>query len=177
VPELSVSLNRPSSIVPGREANLSFRVTNTEAATATSVTLLGEITGAEVIAITTNVGSCTGGTSMVCELGDLAPAATVDVVATVRPPSGSDTVSVTASVQAAESCEANTADNTITDAIAVKEVEPTDPNQPGLGPELVPSGGCGCVVVEPGGDARGAWGALALLGLALRLRARRKLGR
>jgi MYXO-CTERM domain-containing protein len=171
--ELSVSVYPSTGITPGGEGPATIRVTNTEAATATAVALVGDVTGGEIADVTTDVGSCTGGASIACDLGDLAPGVTVDVSVTLRHIGPGDAMSLTASVGAEVKCEANTADNTATASIGVKEVEPFPPGPSGFGPDLVPSGGCGCVAAGESEPGSSGWWGLSLLGLVLLRRLKR----
>jgi hypothetical protein len=103
--------------------------------------------GAVVLSMTPSVGTCTGGSPVTCQLGDLAPGASASVVVAVRA-QGGGTETLEASFTASTSTsEAQTGDNRASASIAVEsdcdQVEGGD-NCPGtFNPDQLDSDGDG----------------------------------
>lgn len=165
---LSLAVTAPEKpIEADATAEVAIVVTNDGAVPAPAVTLAGTASGGQIVSTEPSQGHC--GQTLGCSLGDIAPGASVEVKATVRPANGQTTVTIQATAKTALPCETNVDDNAASVSI---DVLPGP--APVLDEPLRPGGGCSC---STSAAMTGIWPAgslLALLGLAIRRRAKRR---
>jgi hypothetical protein len=166
---LSLTISAPEAESDGSgTAEVTLVVTNGGVAPVPDVKLAGDVNGGEIVSVAPGQGSCATGATLDCELGELAPGASVEVEATVRrlviDATGPMQVTFEATVASELPCETDVEDNTASVTIDV-----SIPSENATG--FYPSGGCTCRASggTPGGAPSSAWLLVAAaLGIARR---------
>jgi MYXO-CTERM domain-containing protein len=168
-----VATSAVTALDAGAEAVVDLAVRNDGTETIDGVALSGSVLGGEVVSANPPQGSCGPGPSLLCTLGKLDPATTLNIPVTVRAGAGSGTIGVQVVVQGDLACDTTAEDNSTALNITVNAAP--EPPPAGSDDAYAGGGGCGCRV-DGGGAAswRGAAlaGALALLGARRRRRSR-----
>jgi MYXO-CTERM domain-containing protein len=164
---LALRASGPSEAAGDAPVELRFEVSNDRSLAAGEVRLVGNIGGGELVAITSSAGSCAAGPGIACELGTVAPGASVVVTATVRPTPGAAALTASATLESALACEANASDDT-----ASFELELAPSSSSGGASLDLTGGGCACSVT--GAPERAPSGAWLATGAAMLLAARRR---
>ena len=101
--DLAITKTGPASVAPGGNITYTIGVTNNGPNNATAVTITDILlAGATFVSATPSQGTCTGTTTVTCNAGTLASAASMTVTLVVTAPSIGVSASNTASVSAAE---------------------------------------------------------------------------
>jgi len=171
--DLTVEQSLPQSVEGGDSTSVTWTVTNAGTSTAYGVALSATIeNAASVGTIASTVGTCEGGESVTCTLGDLEPGASATVEVNVV--ADQLDIDVTVSVQDNLSCETDESNNAAMGTVAVIPTSGADgglpdaaaPSSPALSADqFVPGGGCTCGVTDA--SSNGAAGLAALLGLGM----------
>lgn len=157
-----VGASTSKSVDADEAADVIFTVTNGSTEPVSDVTVSGTTGGGELVAATAAQGDCTVGVALECELGEIAPGASVTVQATMRPLEGSTAMTLGATVSGDLTCDNAPEDDTWSVTIEVTSKDDV----------VEPRGGCTCALGHS--EESPAWiAALALLGAGLaRRRAR-----
>jgi hypothetical protein len=196
--DLVLGASGPAQAAAGKPAAVAVTIRNAGPGAATSAQLTGTLTGGQILAATPSQGSCTGTDSLSCQLGDLAPDATVTIALSVAPAApGPLALALSAS---SAGCDPDPSTNQAAVSIAVAGGGAggaggqggagqgaggataghagATPAAPAEDPPLSIGGGCDCSLAGPRRPAGPALPALLALGLlALGRLARRPAGR
>lgn len=154
--DLSVTAGAGGELESDTDGTTTFTVANDGGSARVGVQLTFAVTGGSLVTVESTSGSCDDSG---CELGDLAPDASVMVTVTARP-AGDLPLEITASVEGEKACDTDATNDSASATFTVTEA-PVEPE---------PKSGCGCHAGERADGAAGLLWMLLALGLLLRRR-------
>ncbi len=164
---LSIAAVAPEEPVEGSGTfEVPITVTNAGTTPALDVAVTGSAVDGQIVSVAPAQGSCTAGNAIDCALGEIAPGASVTLVASVEPLSGSALVTLQAAVASDFVCEESPDDDSTSIVITVLQQGDGD------GSDLEPGGGCDCATAR--GHRSGGHAAWWLLAAGLALGSRRR---